>query len=125
MKTLYLTDCSTNIYVDTETQEVGKLYTEDKYDIRSLYYIEEPMHVVYQSGEDKEEIDAKKGDILIVFYNNRFNKYILDTVRSKPWASNIKNKHKIEQEDKEKWAAEASCIPSCENCTDMANAKSN
>ena len=57
MKTLYLTDSSTNIYVDTETNEVGRLINEDRYDIRNIYYVEEPMHVVYQSGEDKEEIE--------------------------------------------------------------------
>lgn len=118
MKTLYLTDSSTNIYVDTETNETGRLSCEDRYGIRNIYYIEEPMHVVYQSGEDKEEIDVKKGEILIVFYNNRFNKYVLDTIRSKQWVSNIKNRRKIEQKEKEEWAAKQ-CT---EGCCDMCDA---
>lgn len=122
MKTLYLTDSSTNIYVDTETNEVGSLTSEDRYAIRNIYYIEEPMHVVYQSGEDKEEIDVKKGEILIAFYNNGFNKYVLDTVRSKQWVSNIKNRRKIEQKEKEEWAAKqcaGECCETCDACSDI------
>lgn len=105
MKTLYLTQSSDNIVVDPEIDFVGKLQTEDRYAIRSVYYIEEPMRVVYQYGEDKEEINAKKGDILILFYNNQYNKYVLDTIHTKQWAANIKNRRKIEQKEKEEWAA--------------------
>lgn len=105
MKTLYLTQSSDNIVVDPEIDFVGKLQTEDRYAIRSVYYIEEPMRVVYQYGEYKEEINAKKGDILILFYNNRYNKYVLDTIHTKQWAANIKNRRKIEQKEKEEWAA--------------------
>jgi len=124
MKTLYLTDSSNNIWVDTENEEVGTLYSEDRYNIRNIFYIEEPMHVIYQSGESKEEIDAKKGDILIVFYNNRYNKYILDTIRTKQWTTNIKNRRKIEQQEKEEWAAKnANNTPSCDDCCDCCEAK--
>ena len=120
MKTLYLTQSSANIFVDPEENTVGSLSTEDRYDIRSIYYMEEPMHVVYESGERKEEIDAKKGDILLVFYNNKFNKYILDTIKSKQWSTNIKNRHKMEQKAKEEWAAKQAAgeakedIPCCD-----------
>ena len=125
MKTLYLTGNSANIWVDPETDEVGKIENEDRYEIRSVYYIEEPMHVVYQCGEKKEEIDAKKGEILLVFYDNRYNKYILDTVRTKQWVANIKNRRKIEQKEKEEWAkqkaSEKSVIePQCGCCCDSA-----
>lgn len=120
MKTLYLTQSSANIFVDPEENTVGSLSTEDRYDIRSIYYMEEPMHVVYESGERKEEIDAKKGDILLVFYNNKFNKYILDTIKSKQWSANIKNRRKMEQKAKEEWAAKQAAgeakedIPCCD-----------
>lgn len=120
MKTLYLTGSSANIWVDPETDEVGKLDTEDRYDVRSIYYIEEPMHVVYQCGEKKEEIDVKKGEILIVFYDNRFNKFVLDTIRTKQWVANIKNRRKIEQKEKEEWAKknanDLGCNNLCEAC---------
>ena len=106
MKTLYLTQSSDNIVVDPVEDFVGKLNREDNYMIRSVYYIEEPMHVVYQYGEEKEEIDAKRGDILLVFYSDRFNLYHLDTIKTKQWGANIHNRHKVEQAEKEKWAEE-------------------
>lgn len=127
MKTLYLTDCSTNIVVDKDADFVGTLPTEDRYDIRSIYYIEEPMHVVYNCGECKEEIDARKGDILLLFYSNRFNKYHLDTIKSKQWSTNIKNRRAIEQKEKEEWAAKnmAQCeCGDCCGCCDICEAAS-
>ena len=124
MKTLYLTDCSSNIVVDKDTDFVGTLPTEDRYDIRSIYYIEEPMHVVYNFGEYKEEIDARKGDILLLFYSNRFNKYHLDTIKSKQWSTNIKNRHAIEQKEKEEWAVknanQCDCCGCCDVCEEAA-----
>ena len=127
MKTLYLTQSSDNIVVDPDTNYVGKLYQEDRYSIRSVYYIEEPMHVVYQHGEEKEEIDARKGDILLVFYSDRYNKYHLDTIRTKQWAANIKNRHAIEQKDKEEWAQSKKCDECCDcdkccGCNDLTAA---
>lgn len=120
MKTLYLSNSQANIVVDPEIDFVGKLDAEDRYEIRSIYYIEEPMHVVYQCGEIKEEIDARKGDILLVFYENKRNKYILDTIRTKQWVANIKNARKIEQKEKEEWAKRQAmgCDNLCEACTD-------
>lgn len=117
MKTLYLTDSSANIVVDPDTDFVGTLPQEDRYDIRSVYYIEEPMHIVYNCGECKEEIDAKKGDILLLFYSNRYNKHHLDTVRTKQWTANIKNRRAIEQKEKEEWAARQA-ENECNKCCD-------
>jgi hypothetical protein len=119
MKTLYLTDSMSNIAVDPEENKVTSLPGEDRYDIRNVYYIEEPMHVVYDSAECHEEIDARKGDILLLFYSNRYNKYHLDTIRSKQWAANIKNRHAIEQKEKEEWAkrnADCDCAKCCDEC---------
>ena len=84
------------------------------------------MHVVYQCGDRKEEIDAKKGDMLLVFYDNRFNKYVLDTIRTKQWAANIKNRRKIEQKEKEEWAMKQAdsdnltASPCCCDCCEKA-----
>ena len=120
MKTLYLSNSQANIVVDPETDFVGKLDMEDRYEIRSIYYIEEPMHVVYQCGERKEEIDARKGDILLVFYENKRNKYILDTIKTKQWVANIKNARKIEQQEKEEWAKKQA-MGTCDKCCDCEN----
>ena len=121
MKTLYLTNSSANIAIDPEENTAQHLESEDRYDIRNIYYAEEPMHVIYSgtnNGEPfKEEIDAKKGDIILVFYTNRFNKKLLATIKSKEWVANIKNRHKIEQKEREEWAlknAENTAIPCCD-----------
>ena len=120
MKTLYLTNSSANIAIDPEENTAQHIESEDRYDIRNIYYAEEPMHVIYSgtnNGEPfKEEIDAKKGDIILVFYTNRFNKKLLATIKSKEWVANIKNRHKIEQKEREEWAlknAENTETPCC------------
>lgn len=118
MKTLYLTQSSENIVIDPETNFVGKLNSEDRYSIRSVYYMEEPMHIVYQCGEVKEELDARKGDIVLVFYSNTYNKYTIDTIRTKQWAANIRNEHDMRQKEKEEWAAKkAGC--DCDTCCNV------
>lgn len=127
MKTLYLTNSSANIAVDMDTDEVSSLQNLDRYNIRNIYYAEEPMHVVYNGvatdgTETKEEVDAKKGDIIVVFYNDRFNKKVLTTIKNKAWVENIKNRQKIEQKEREEWAkkkcdnnlADAPCCDCCE-----------
>ena len=126
MKTLYLTQSSENIVVDPENDFVGKLESEDRYSIRSVYYMEEPMHIVYNCGEVREELDARKGDIVLVFYSNTYNKYTIDTIRTKQWAANIKNEHAMRQKEKEEWAARKSecdcekcCAECCCGCSDI------
>lgn len=119
MKTLYLTNSSANIAVDPEENTAQHIENEERYDIRNIYYIEEPMHVVYNgtnNGEPfREETDVKKGDILLVFYTNRYNKKLLATVKSKEWVANIKNRRAVEQKEKEEWAAKnADCNDLCE-----------
>ena len=121
MKTLYLTNSSANIAVDVEENKVSSMSTEDRYDIRHIFYIEEPTHVVFEgtlNGEERhEEIDAKKGDILLVFYLNRFTKKILATIKSKEWVAFIKNRHAIEEKEREEWAlknAENSAASCCD-----------
>lgn len=121
MKTLYLTNSSANIAIDPEENTAQHIESEDRYDIRNIYYAEEPMHVIYSgtnNGEPfKEEMDAKKGDIILVFYTNRFNKKLLATIKSKEWVVNIKNRRKIEQKEREEWAlknAENTATPCCD-----------
>lgn len=127
MKTLYLTNSQANIAVDIDTDEVISLPNEDRYNIRNVFYADEPMHVVYNGlnydgVEIKEEVDAKKGDLIIQFYNNRFTKKTLAVVKSKVWADNIKYRQKIEQKEKEEWAkknadsnlAQDPCCDCCE-----------
>jgi 16S rRNA C1402 (ribose-2'-O) methylase RsmI len=79
------------------------------------------MHVVYDSAEYHEEADVKKGEIILLFYNNRANKHHLDTIRSKQWAANIKNRRAIEQKEKEEWANDnLTASPCCGDCCEKA-----
>lgn len=124
MKTLYLNDSNENIIVDTEDGFVGKLRGEDRYSIRTIYAIEEPMHVIYQSGETKEELDVKKGDILIRFYGSDKALKTIIAVKSKDWVKNIEYRNALEQKAKEEWAAKNAdncdkpvCCGDCEACS--------
>ena len=119
MKTLYISNGS-NILIDTEENTANAIDTQREA-IQRIYLAEEPMHVVFEgtlNGElHHEETDVKKGEILIVFYLNRYTKKVLCTVKSKEWSANIKNRHEIEQKEKEEWALKnANEAPCCECC---------
>lgn len=129
MKTLYLTNSQANIAVDMDTDEVTSLQNEDRYNIRNVFYATEPMHVVYNGlnndgVEVKEEVDAKKGDLIIQFYNNRTTKKVLSVIKSKAWVDNIKYRQKIEQKEKEEWAKKKAdnltACPCCDCCDEKA-----
>lgn len=123
MKTLYLTNSYSNICVDTETNTGEVLDFVPTHDINRVYYIDEPMHIVYACGETKVEKDVKKGDIVITFDRNNYAKETpITVIKSKEWNKIIKNRRYAEQKAKEEWAAknsnsddlcEATCIPSC------------
>lgn len=116
MKTLYLTDSGNNIIVDKDNDTVSKIEYQDRYSIRGLFYIEEPMHVVYEYGDRKEEIDVQPGNILIQFYSGKYTKYVLDCIDSDRWAANILQKREMEQQEKEEWAARNAGCPCCDEC---------
>lgn len=101
MKTLYLTNSCANIAVDKATGEVDKMEAEGRYGIRDVYYIEEPMHVVYQYKEDKCEVDVKPGDILLQFYSNENNKHMLAVANSEVWVENILHRREFLKKERE------------------------
>lgn len=128
MKTLYLTQGYSNICVDTETNTCKTLDYVPTYDINRVYYIDEPMHIVYTCGETKAERDVKKGDIVITFDRNKFAKDIpLTVIKCKEWNKIIKNRRDAEQKAKEEWA-EKQCdeCPCCDcvccDCADLTPA---
>lgn len=116
MKTLYLTDSCANIVVDKDNDTVSKLPAEDSYNIRDVYYIDEPMHVIYEYAGHREELNVRKGDILLRFYNSRYNKYMIDSIHTKQWAANIRQRREMEQKEKEEWAARNEGGPCCDCC---------
>lgn len=107
MKTLYLTR-SANIVVDTEDNYVSKLKSE-RQAIDYIYVVDEPMHIVYGYEDNKYELDADAGDIVITFYEKSF-KHPIVLIKSEEWKENIFEYRKKEQEEKERWAAQ------CDNC---------
>lgn len=125
MKTLYLTNSTANIIVDTDTNKVSKLEYADRYDIQNLFLVEEPMHIVYECGETHVEKDAKKGDIIVCFYSNEYFKDPVSIIKSKEWAKGIKNRRDAEQKAKEEWAKknagneEPCCDCKCCDCADL------
>jgi hypothetical protein len=126
MKTLYLTNSSANITVDTDTNKVSKLDCADRYDIQNLFLVEEPIHIVYECGETHVEKDAKKGDIVVCFYSNEYFKDPVSIIKSKEWAKGIKNRREAEQKAKEEWAKknagnEEPCCDCC-CCADLTPA---
>lgn len=113
MKTLYISN-SSNILIDTEENTANSLDSQREA-IQRIYLAEEPMHVVYGSGEYKREVDVKKDDVIVTFYTDDFENRIV-VVKSKDWANNLKKYNKRQQEIKEKWAADESAKCECANC---------
>ena len=102
MKTLYLTT-GTGMYIDTENNAVDKAQGEIER-ISRIYLMTEPTHIVFGDGEYQRELDAKKDDIVIVFYSRTDFKEQIVIAKSKEWVANIKAYNKAEQERKEEWA---------------------
>lgn len=101
MKTLYLTNGCTNIAVDKDTDEVTRVDAEGRYGIRDIYYITEPMHVVYGYQDRHEELDVNPGDILIQFYDESYNKYKLAIAKSDTWVDNILYRQELAKKERE------------------------
>lgn len=99
-KTLYING-GANVIV---SEEGATSLNSSREAISRLYLMREDMHVVYGSGEDKEEFDANKGDLVIVFYDHTYKNKII-TVNSEKWAENILDYEEREQKRKEEWAA--------------------
>ena len=119
MKTLYLTNSYSNICIDPETNTAEVLDYVPTYDINRIYYIDEPMHIVYSCGETKAEKDVKKGDIVITFdRNNNTKETPFAVIKSKEWNKVIKNRREAEQKAKEEWAKKnaGNEMPCCDCC---------
>ncbi len=114
MKTLYLTN-GCGMYVDVENNTADKANSEIER-ISRIYLISEPTHIVFGEGEYSRELDAKKDDIVIVFYDRGDFKEQIVIAKSKDWVANIKAYNKAEQERKEEWAAKQKCNEPCESC---------
>ena len=119
MNTLYLTNGYSNICIDPETNTGEVLDYVPTYDINRIYYIDEPMHIIYTCGETRAERDVKKGDIVITFdRNNNTKETPFTVIKSKEWNKVIKNRREAEQKAKEEWAKKNADneMPCCDCC---------
>ena len=114
MKDLYV-NSGGYICLDSEDRSVCPIYSERE-GISRVFLAKEPMLVHYTIGENTYEVEAKKDDIIIIFYERDFESPIV-VAKSKAWANNIKNYNKKMQEEKEKWAAKKDCDICSDCCT--------
>jgi hypothetical protein len=118
MKTLYI-NSNANILIDEEEHNVSRLDTQREA-ISRVYLIPEAMHIVFGEGETHQELDVKKDDIVIVFYNGAFDKQIV-VVKSKDWARNLKIYNEEQQRIKEEWALKKASECGCDGCNSCAD----
>ena len=95
------------IIVDTETLDIEAI-PESTRGIDSIYVIPEDAKLTWESKVNNPvSIDVKKDDILITFYDTSLGKDFV-VVNSADWKSMLDASDKKRQEEKEKWASEAS-----------------
>lgn len=100
----FLINNSGSIIFDSETEELSTL-DSTREGISRIWLMKEPMTIVCQCGDNKYELNAKKGDIVIKFYDNDFPLPVV-IAKSKEWVKNLEAYDKVMQERKEKWAKE-------------------
>lgn len=94
---------------DTETEQIENLPTQREA-IRSITLIDEPGVIV----DGDNEIPVKSGDLVIRFYEQRFDKPTI-VVKSKDWKNNIVGYNK-KMEEERKQDANKICSAYCDCC---------
>lgn len=114
MKTMFIKE-GTNMTVNLETNEISSIPSAREA-IQRIYVAPEPMHVIYQSGQHREEADVEKDDVIVTFYTDEFDKRMI-VVKSEEWIKNLEGYEKRMEEIRSKAEANVKCAdPSCENC---------
>jgi len=108
MKTLFIRE-GMNMTVDPETNEIGSI-SSAREAIQRIYVAPEPMHVIYQSGQHREEADVEKNDVIVTFYTDEFDKRMI-VVKSEEWTKNIEGYEKRMEDARAK--AENNCADPC------------
>lgn len=115
MKNLFITS-EGNVSFDTETQECNPCGS-DISNVRRVFLIDEPTHVVYKFGDKTSDVYAEPDDIIVVFYNNDAFKNQMVLAKSAKWVDNIRSYRAAEQKRKEEWAAKnAECDGTLTQC---------
>lgn len=117
MKTMFIKE-GVNMTVNLDTNEIGSIPSAREA-IQRIYVAPEPMHVIYQSGQHREEADVEKDDVIVTFYTDEFDKRMI-VVKSEEWTKNLEGYEKRMAEARLKAEAnlkgkDLSC-EECENC---------
>lgn len=105
-----------SVIFDSETEELSTLDSARE-GISRIWVMKEPMMIVCQNGDNKYELNAKKGDIVIKFYDDDFP-FPVVIAKSKEWVKNLEAYNKAMQKRKEKWAKEKCDDECCDACTE-------
>ena len=114
MKNLYYTNTGF-VALDAETNEFHKMETQREA-ISRILIADDDMHIVLDREDKHYETDAKKGDIVIMFYDQDFPKPII-AINSEDWMNNLNTYNEIMAERRNKFTK------SDEPCCDVCEAK--
>lgn len=120
MKTLYYTQTG-HIVFDDETKVAEPILTSRE-GISRIFFIKEPMNIVYNKDGKQYTTSADKGDIVVIFYEDKFEHPIV-VAKSAEWTENLTKYEELMQKEKEEWAAKKAngnclkCGDCCEACS--------
>ena len=120
MKTMFIKE-GTNMTVNLETNEISSIPSAREA-IQRIYVAPEPMHVIYQSGQHREEADVEKDDVIVTFYTDEFDKRMI-VVKSEEWIKNLEGYEKRMEEARSKAEASLKDKISCEKCENCCASK--
>lgn len=114
MNTLYISR-SGRIMLDENNNP--KPFDSSRNSIDDIYFVKEDTKVVFNRGENKSEVEAKAGDIVVTFYENQFPNRVI-VVNSEQWKENLEAYEAYEQKMKEEWAKknDENDLKPCECC---------
>ena len=119
MKTILIAPNQSWVQFDPDTMEIEPV-SSDRESISRIHMVNEDCKVKC----DGEILEAKAGDILVMFYEHRF-KHRVVLVKSEDWAENLRLYREQEQKEKEEYAlkecAEKCCDDACpDTCCNLA-----
>lgn len=117
MKSIHIVPNVRNaVIVDHSTNTVKGL-DPLSYDIDSIYSAPEDMQVCYTNNNNERiTLEAKKGDIIITFYNYDYIVNNVVVVKNTKWKENLISKQCDEESRQNKFVKMESLRSECEDC---------
>lgn len=105
MNTLYIS--STGRVMLNENNEIIPV-PSSRQAIDRVFVVEDDTKIIYKHTDKTEETEAKKGDLVVTFYEENFPHRVV-VINNKEWKENLRVYEEIEQKNKEEWAKEKIC----------------